>query len=244
MHLLVSVATVDDALAAREGGADLIDAKNPHAGALGAVSGEALRAIHAAVAGARPVTAALGEAATEAAVEGAARQASAAGTSFVKVGFAGVDSPTRVASLTEAAVRGARAGGHADVVAVAYADADGSSLRPDVLVTAAADGGARGILMDTSNKQGPGLRHLLDRAALTAWIAQAHAAGLFAAVAGKLALDDLAFVQSCGADIAGVRGAACLGGRWGSVSAKKVRQLRSALLLCSGRAWLTVLGAR
>jgi hypothetical protein len=45
------------------------------------------------------------------------------------------------------------------------------------------------------------------------------------ALAGKLQADDLAFVRDAGADIAGVRGAACDGARTGRVSAEKVRQL-------------------
>ena len=51
-----------EAAAALAGGADIIDAKNPLAGALGAVSETTLREIAAAVAGWRPVTAALGSA--------------------------------------------------------------------------------------------------------------------------------------------------------------------------------------
>ena len=62
MRLLVSVATAADARAAIEGGADIVDAKDPGAGALGAVTLDRLREIRDAVAGARPLTAALGEA--------------------------------------------------------------------------------------------------------------------------------------------------------------------------------------
>ena len=79
MRLLISVANAAEASAALAGGADIIDAKDPLAGALGAVSVEVLREIHAAVAGARPVTAALGEASREAAIERAAAAFAEAG---------------------------------------------------------------------------------------------------------------------------------------------------------------------
>ena len=46
MRLLVSVASATEASAALAGGADVIDAKNPLAGALGAVSVGVLREIH------------------------------------------------------------------------------------------------------------------------------------------------------------------------------------------------------
>ena len=140
MRLLVSVASAAEASAALAGGADFIDAKNPLMGALGAVSEEVLRDIHAAVGGVRPVTAALGDAADEAEIEDAACVFAAAGAALVKVGFAGITSVPRAVALTMAAVRGAAAGGRgrSGVVAVAYADADRvASLAAGALVEVA-----------------------------------------------------------------------------------------------------------
>ena len=51
MRLLVSVASAPEAAEAIAGGADIIDAKDPLTGAIGAVSSHVLSAIHAAVAG-------------------------------------------------------------------------------------------------------------------------------------------------------------------------------------------------
>ena len=67
----------------------------------------------------------------------------------------------------------------------------------------------------------------IEPRALAAWVADAHDAGLLVALAGKLTADDLTFVRDAGADIAGVRGAACDGGRTGRVTADKVRLLRT-----------------
>ena len=122
MRLLVSVKNAEEAMAALAGGADLIDAKDPAAGALGAVSLDVLRDIHSTVAGLRPVSAALGDAIDEAANRAHARAYALAGASLVKIGFAGVSSRMRVGDLITAAMRGAAH--HADVIAVAYADAD------------------------------------------------------------------------------------------------------------------------
>ena len=229
MQLLVSVASAADALAALAGGADLIDAKDPLSGALGPVTEDALRAIHDAVRRRSPVTAALGDAEDEAATEHAARAAAAIGVAFVKIGFAGITSGERAAALTAAAVRGARAGnGACSVVAVTYADSGPACLASSELRRAAASGGARGLLLDTANKAGAGVRGYLDTASLAAWIAQTHDAGLFAAVAGRLTLEDLPIVRGCHADIAGVRGAACSGGRNGPVEVTRVQALRRA----------------
>ena len=230
MRLLVSVASAAEASAALAGGADVIDAKDPLAGALGAVSIEVLREIHAAVAGRRPVTAALGDAADEKSIERAARAFADAGAVLVKVGFAGIASTGRVTALIAAAVDGARAGsdGNSGVVAVAYADADrAATLAPSALVEVAARAGATGLLLDTADKSGPGLRELVTPNALAAWVAVAHGTGLLVALAGKLTADDLTYVRNAGADIAGVRGAACNGGRTGRVTADKVRLLRA-----------------
>lgn len=229
IRLLVSVESVAETSAALEGGADIIDAKDPHKGALGAVSVDALRAIHATVAGARPVSAALGDATDEPAIERAAFASVSAGAWFVKIGFAGTASAERVAALIAAAVRGADAAGTDDagVIAVAYADADRAlSLAPSALVDVAAAAGAVGLLLDTADKSGPGLRRLVAPDALVAWVARAHGAGLLVALAGQLTADDLSFVHDAGADIAGVRGAACDGGRTGRVTVERVRALR------------------
>ncbi|MBI4519819.1 MAG: hypothetical protein HY701_03195, partial [Gemmatimonadetes bacterium] len=155
----------------------------------------------------------------------------------VKIGFAGTSSAQRAAALTAAAVRGT-AGTRAGVVAVAYADADrAGGPAPPVLVEIAARAGAWGLLIDTVDKAGPGLRELVALTTLAAWVADAHAAGLHVALAGRLSADDLTFVRDAGADIAGVRGAACDGGRTGRVTADRVRRLRA---LCAPQAAATV----
>jgi len=94
-------------------------------------------------------------------------------------------------------------------------------------VDVAARAGATGVLLDTADKTGPGLRGLMTPSALVRWVAEAHEAGLLVALAGKLTAEDLAFVQDAGADIAGVRGAACEGGRRGRVSIDRVALLRT-----------------
>src|SRR5439155_20549209 len=133
---------------------------------------------------------------------------------LVKVGFAGVANHCHVAALIRAAVRGASSAG-GGVVAVAYADAAAPSVPPASLINIAAGAGARGLLLDTCNKSGPGLCELVDPAALAALVAGAHDAGLFVALAGRLTPHDLTLVRGAGADVAGVRGPACEGGRTG-----------------------------
>ena len=234
MQLLVSVANPAEARHALDGGADLIDAKDPSVGALGAVSLDTLRQIHTVVAGRRVVTAALGDAIDEESIQRTALDYVRIGVGFVKVGFAGITDLSRVERLITAAVRGVRATGskHCGVVAVAYADTGGAtSVDPTVLVDIAARAGATGVLLDTAHKDGPGLLRLASVVTLESWVTSAHGAGLTAALAGRLSTDDLPSISRTGADIVGIRGAACENGRSSCVAAERVRALRLQLPL-------------
>ena len=241
MRLLISVASEAEAGTALEGGADIVDAKDPARGALGAVSTTALREIVRAVDGRLPVSAALGDASDEKTVALAARRAAAERLAYVKVGFAGVSAADRVESLISAAVQGAgMVSASAGVIAVAYADAsaqDVASLSPWWLVEAAERGGAVGVLLDTAVKLGAeprdgsvsSLFRAMTQAQVAAWIRHAHEADLTVAVAGGLAGSDLALLRALGADVVGVRGAACEGGdRLGHVSRANVAALARA----------------
>ena len=83
MRLLVSVSTPADARAALAGGADIIDAKDPSAGALGAVSLDMFRCIADAVPHRMTLTAALDDAAEELGNAQLAEAFTAAGADFV-----------------------------------------------------------------------------------------------------------------------------------------------------------------
>ena len=185
MQLLVSVSDVDEAQAALLGGAIIIDAKDPLLGALGAVSLDTFRRIHTLVGGIRPVSAALGDAVDEEATEHTARAYAGAGAGFVKIGFAQPDDMRRAESLIAAAVRGAKLAG-CGVIAATYADHAGAVGSRADLVKVAANAGATGVLIDTIDKGGPGLRSLITTDMLTAWIADAHDAGLIVSVAGAI----------------------------------------------------------
>lgn len=227
----MSVRNTVEAQAALLGGADLIDAKDPAAGALGAVSTDDLRAIRWTVGGWRPVSAALGDATSEPEIEEAAYDAACCGPDFVKLGFSGVGAAARVRALLDAALRGVRrAPGRTRVIAVGYADAERvGSIPPLALIGIAQAAGAAGALIDTARKEMGALLSWMTSDALEAWIETAHEAGLIASVAGRLGARELPMVRDLGADIAGVRGAACEGGRAGRVSASLVRQLQGVV---------------
>jgi len=167
------------------------------------------------------VSAALGDAAAERAVP--------RGAAYVKVGLRDVGGARRARSLVHRVVQRAIKAG-AELVLVAYADcARARSLPPLAVVEIAAAGGARGVLLDTAFKNRGSLFELLDVARVAQWLAAAHGVGLFTALAGSLSEPGLRTALALGADIVGVRGAACDGGRMGRVSVSRVRAL-SALV--------------
>jgi uncharacterized protein (UPF0264 family) len=227
MELLVSCASPLDARAAVDGGADIVDAKDPSRGALGAVTFDLFRDLARAVAGRRPLTAAMGDAESPAAVEADARMFARLGAQLVKLGFAGHDDMAAIHALARAAVGGAHDGG-AGVVLVAYADRSHEGVTPATLLDVASSAGAAGVLLDTADKRGRRLTEWLAPAVLAAWVEQAHQRSLTVALAGRLRADDLPIVRHCGADVAGVRGAACTGGRDGVVEVARVRGLLAA----------------
>jgi len=111
-------------------------------------------------------------------------------------------------------------------VLVAYADFDvADAPSPAEILAIAGHVRPAGILLDTYDKDGAGLTSLLHACTLTTFVGRAKASGRFVAIAGKLTLEDIETVQDTGADVIGLRGAACDGGRGGVVTTARVRAL-------------------
>jgi len=217
MKLLVSVVDVGEARAAAAAGADIVDVKNPAEGSLGAPSPAVIAGVRAAVAAELPVSAAIGDmpnlpGTAALAALGAARS----GATFVKVGLWGVSAEREAVDLLRAVRDGVADAPGALVVAAAYADARRVApqpLAPELLPRVARAAGVGACLLDTAVKDGRGLFEWLAPDALAALADEAHAAGLELALAGALRAEDLPAVRATGADIAGVRSAACRDGR-------------------------------
>lgn len=232
MQLLVSVSDAAEGAAALEGGADIVDTKDPSAGPLGPVTLDTFEAIQQRVAGARPLSAALGDPTDEADAHHRASTFVRSGARFVKVGFLTARDIGDVRRLLTATVKGAADGTRGEAtdsgaIAVAYADHP-AIVTPLQLIDIASRTGATGILLDTANKSGPGLLSLLSPEQLQQWVHAASASGLLVAIAGRLTHDDVLRLSDCGADVIGVRGAACVGGRTGRVSADQVTRIKTA----------------
>jgi uncharacterized protein (UPF0264 family) len=232
MQLLVSVSDATEAGYALDGGADIIDAKDPSSGPLGPVTLETLTAIRLRLGVRRPLSAALGDPSGEVDAHRMARSFVSAGVDFVKVGFLAARDLADVHRVVSSAVSGAGEAARepearGGVIAVAYADHTPGGVTPWRLIDIACGAGATGILLDTADKLGPGLLSLLPPETLESWIHETSSAGLLVAIAGRLSEDDVMRLRDTSADIVGVRGAACVGGRMGRVNADTVRRLKA-----------------
>ena len=234
MRLLVSVRSAAEAVLAASNGADIVDAKEPDAGPLGPVSGSVLHDIERALPSQVPLGVALGDASdpdefTE--VLDCVAPTVREGETFLKVGFAGVSRAEQVAAVLRRAVDRARElGPSVRVIAASYADCDQArALSPESILDAATGVGVAGVLIDTWMKDGRGLLRHLSVAALAAWVIRARRANLLTALAGSLTADDLEILRDVRPDVVGIRGAACRGGRSGTLDPHCLQWLRATL---------------
>jgi (5-formylfuran-3-yl)methyl phosphate synthase len=233
MRLLVSLRSADEVAAALTGEADIIDAKEPAHGSLGPVAPEVLREIVARVPKSMPLSVALGDFRSTLSIRAAIAAASLPPRTapvYLKLGFAGESSGAAVTALVSAALdTAARISGRSVAVPVAYADWErAGSPVPEVVLSAAIAAGARAILLDTCYKDDRRLFDWVGLEALGAFTESARNSGLLVAVAGSLDLEALDLVTGL-ADVIGVRGAACRGGRHGKLDAALVRRLKQRL---------------
>lgn len=201
VRLLASVTSEAEARVAAAHGADIVDCKDPAAGALGALPHEVVAAVRKALPAHVPVSATIGDLAPEPSpVVEAARAMAATGCDIVKIGiFPGGDARATIDAL------GRDLAPSTPLVAVLLADAP-----LDLgLVSALGEAGFAGVMLDTATKDG---RTLLDHrtpAELSTFIAEARAAGLMAGLAGSLRLAQVPVLLTLGPDVLGFRGALC-----------------------------------
>ncbi len=232
--LLVSVRNAAEAAEALDGGAAIIDVKEPRHGPLGAAEPEAIAAVARVVGTRRPWTMACGELDGDAADESvggsirrrldrmlALLEGSAVPPAAVKIGLAGAagtDWQRRLLAVFESLPTGS------ERVAVAYADWQraGAPSPPEV-IAAAAGLNCPVLLIDTFDKAAEGLFACCPPGMPATWVAAARAARLQVAVAGRLAPTEIQSAWDLRPDVVALRSAVCFNGRDGAVQAGLVR---------------------
>lgn len=215
---LASVTSADEAVIARDAGADIIDCKAPANGALGALPQNTVRDIVSAVGATTPVSATIGDLPAKADIMVAVSEAmSVTGVPIIKIGFFG-DGDARSAIR---ALKSARLG-QARLYAVLMAD-----RAPDFsLIGELAAAGFLGVMLDTADKSSGTLPDVMAPARTIAFLEQAHGAGLIAGLAGSLRRSHIAGLTALRPGILGFRGALCSGGRTGRLEASLVKAVR------------------
>jgi len=233
MQLLISVISADEARDAVAGGADILDVKNPAEGSLGAHFPRVIQQIRASAPRPLKVSVAIGDMPNLPGTASlAALGAASCGADYVKVGLWGPRTEAEATFLLQE-VQQAVSSFPIAVIAALYADAHrAGTLDPQLLPHIARAAGVAGCMLDTAIKDGRHLFDFLSPEILRDLAAQAHAAGLLFALAGTLREQDLPLVRDLGADVAGVRSAACQDNRRaGPLDAERVRRLREVIAL-------------
>jgi uncharacterized protein (UPF0264 family) len=233
VRLLVSVRNLTEAIAAIQGGADVIDLKEPHNGALGRAGSDVIRAIADFLRVSERTSGfsvALGEltelAAADKSVLNEISTALSPGTnSFLKIGLAGTASLNAADWQNQWRSTRDEIGTSYRWVAVAYADhVRAGSPSPQDICEFAVRSGCDAFLIDTFVK---------DCHTLTSWLNVEQLSDLIqsAQTAGLKVLSQLFPLRP---DLIAVRGAVCEGNvRLGRISGARVAAFREAMRNCS-----------
>jgi uncharacterized protein (UPF0264 family) len=230
LKLLISPKNEAEAVEAIAGGADIIDVKNPREGALGANFPWIIKRIRQITPENIEVSCTLGEVPNlPGSMSLAALGAATTGVNYVKAGLYGLKTPEEAVYLMQSVTKAAKDFNPSiKVVVTGYADAGRVSTVDPLLVPEIAHQAKADVAMiDTAIKDGKSLFKFLTKPQLSRFVDSAHSYGLKAALAGSLQKEDLPVISALGADVVGLRGAACtLSDRVkGQIAREKVREL-------------------
>ena len=217
--LLVSVRSALEARLAYQGGADIIDIKEPHLGSLGAATSKVWCEVYDAMNQRVPVSVALGEV-WEDHVARPTRP-----FAFAKIGLAGCQQ--RLGWQREWMLRMQELDPATDRVAVAYADWRlANSPPPDDVLGFAVEAGCVALLVDTYQKSSGDLFSSLGDRTLQNLLQQARRQRLMTVLAGSLRGHSYDAALALQPDYVAVRGAACATERTARIDGERVRQLK------------------
>ncbi|MDO9046011.1 MAG: (5-formylfuran-3-yl)methyl phosphate synthase [Methanobacteriaceae archaeon] len=234
MLLLISPINTDEALEAIEGGADIVDVKNPKEGSLGASFPWIIKSVREMTPEDMLVSATLGDVPYKpGTVSLAAMGALVSGADYIKVGLYGTKNYGEALEVMENVVRTVRENS-SDVVVVAsgYADAHRvGAIDPMEIPKVAAEAGADLAMVDTAVKDGKTLFDFMDMDDLQKFVNEIHDYGLKSALAGSVKKDQLKPLYDINCDVVGVRGAACIGGdrNTGKIHRSAVGELKNMI---------------
>lgn len=230
MKLLVSVVDADETIDALQGGADIIDVKNPREGSLGANFPWIINDIKQILPDGIEMSCALGDVPyLPGTVSLAAFGCALLGPNYIKVGLHGTKNKEEALDVMGAVVRSVgNVNDEISIIASGYADFKRvGSLDPMLLAEVAMESGCEGILVDTGIKDGKRLFDFMNLKKIRDFTESGHVFGLLVALAGSLRAEDIVLLRGIKPDVIGIRGAACENyDRKGIISSDKVMELK------------------
>ncbi|MCL7475719.1 MAG: (5-formylfuran-3-yl)methyl phosphate synthase [Methanosarcinales archaeon] len=232
MKLLVSPINIEEAKAAANGGADIIDVKNPKEGSLGANFPWVIRSVKEAVNSVRPISATIGDLNYKPGTASlAALGAAVSGADYIKVGLYDIQTREQALDMAENVVRSVKDYDPAKKVVISgYSDYKRiNSIPVSELPSICAISGADVVMMDTGIKDGRSTFEFMTHDELSAFIHSAHDLGIETAIAGTIKFEDMDALNQLGPDIIGVRGCVCGGDRTSSIQQGLVEELKAIM---------------
>ncbi len=220
--MLASVASIDETRLVLNEGVDIIDLKNPHDGALGALDNSVVSEIVASINGKVLTSATVGdiEPDNESLYDNVIAMANT-GVDFVKVGL--FDKyPTKhfIRVINDAAKK------NINLIIVLFAENISTLSSLEELM----DSNIKGVMLDTKNKADKNLCSLLDYQLLDEFVQMAKSYGLLTGLAGSIGYEDIKFLLNIEPDYLGFRGALCSGhDRVKSIDPAQVKKIRNAI---------------
>lgn len=229
MKVLISIRSAEELASCMEGGADIIDLKNPDEGSLGAAAPWFISEVKR-KAKSYPVSAAIGDMPNLPGTAAlAALGAAFSGADYVKIGLYGTKTEEECLNLMKFVVTAVKNyNSKIIIVGAGFADAESyGGINPMKIPAIVNHSGADVAMLDTKNKDGKRLFDYLSIDKLKQFVTDSHNLGLQAALAGSLRAEDLEIIYKLGADITGFRGAACTNSdrKNGSLSTARVSSL-------------------
>jgi hypothetical protein len=241
--LLVSVRCADEVATAVDGGAEIIDVKEPSHGSLGMATLETLAACAVVVPEHLLWTVAGGELVEHKLVEHKLVEHNESGSAAGQGVACSLHSLERLPDAIKFGLSQCEGTPWEHVfqnvaeqlpecvqaIPVAYADRQAAnSPGVDTVLETAARHGWETVLVDTFDKlQSGSLLNLVTVETIQQWVAQARDLGVRIVLAGRLSLQDVPVVAGCEPMAVAVRSAVCVGGRNGRVDIELVRMVAS-----------------
>lgn len=232
MKLLVSVKSVDEVEAVVEGGADIVDVKDPETGSLGLPDLDVVKYVVSKVRSSwdKEVSIALGDINKyDRMLKYVVFVGCALGADYVKIGLAtnSFDMATKIAKEAKDVVSSFK---KTSLVVVGYADyAYVNTLEPLKVIDIATKVEADGVMIDTLRKNGLSTFDLLSINYIHTFVEKAHSQDFITAIAGGIKIFHLSLCAKLGFDVVGVRGSVCAGGRSDKVSRELVQLFRKEI---------------